>query len=567
MPEWTTACPDWAERLRDGRSIIPPPIFPAEAEANLAVMRDLRIVDAPGSPRMEDSCGQWLFDLAASIFGAYDASTGRRLIKEWFVMLPKKNFKSGFAASVMLTLLIRNWRKSAEFTILAPTKEVADNSFGPAKDMVQFQEEDEDGEPYSELSDLIHVQDSQRILTHKGKGAKLKVIAADTNTAAGKKSVVLLVEELWLFGKNPKAKDLFREAAGGLASRPEGFTLYITTQSDEPPAGVFKEKLEYARKVRDGEIIDPQFVPVLYEHPPEMVKSGECLLLENMPMVNPNFGRSVDKEFLIREHGKAEAEGKESLKGFLAKHANVEVGLKQRADNWAGAEFWEQNGDKRVVLDFIKRECEVVTVGIDGGGLDDLLGLAIEGRLKDSLRCALWNRAWIHPIAIERRKSEESKYMDFVKDGDLVIVERPRQDVEEVAALCKEIYDAGLLAKIGLDPERTHKVVFKALIDAGIPEELIVGISQGWRLTGAMAVAERALQDGELIHAGSPMMAWAVGNAKVVPSGNAVLITKQASGTAKIDPLMASLNAVSIMATNPEAKRKSVYETRGIRYL
>ena len=72
MPEWTTACPDWAERLRDGRSIIPPPIFPAEAEANLNVMRDLRIVDAPGSPRMEDSCGQWLFDLAASIFGAYD---------------------------------------------------------------------------------------------------------------------------------------------------------------------------------------------------------------------------------------------------------------------------------------------------------------------------------------------------------------------------------------------------------------------------------------------------------------------------------------------------------------
>mgnify|MGYP001952413547 FL=1 len=298
MPEWTTACPDWAERLRDGRSIIPPPIFPAEAEANLNVMRDLRIVDAPGSPRMEDSCGQWLFDLAASIFGAYDASTGRRLIKEWFVMLPKKNFKSGFAASVMLTLLIRNWRKSAEFTILAPTKEVADNSFSPAKDMVQFLEEDEDGEPYSELADLVHVQDSQRVLTHKSKGAKLKVIAADTNTAAGKKSVVLLVEELWLFGKNPKAKDLFREAAGGLASRPEGFTLYITTQSDEPPAGVFKEKLEYARKVRDGEIIDPQFVPVLYEHPPEMVKSGDCLLLENMPMVNPNYGRSVDEEFL-----------------------------------------------------------------------------------------------------------------------------------------------------------------------------------------------------------------------------------------------------------------------------
>ena len=76
MPEWTTACPDWAERLRAGRSIIPPPIFPEEAEANLEVMRDLRIVDAPGSPRIGDSCGDWVFDLAASVFGAYDASSG-----------------------------------------------------------------------------------------------------------------------------------------------------------------------------------------------------------------------------------------------------------------------------------------------------------------------------------------------------------------------------------------------------------------------------------------------------------------------------------------------------------
>lgn len=29
---WTTACPDWAERLRTRKSIIPPPIYPDQAE-------------------------------------------------------------------------------------------------------------------------------------------------------------------------------------------------------------------------------------------------------------------------------------------------------------------------------------------------------------------------------------------------------------------------------------------------------------------------------------------------------------------------------------------------------
>jgi phage terminase large subunit-like protein len=37
----------------------------------------------------------------------------------------------------------------------------------------------------------------------------------------------------------------------------------------------------------------------------------------------------------------------------------------------------------------------------------------------------------------------------------------------------------------------------------------------------------------------------------VEPKGNAILITKQASGSAKIDPLMATFNAVSLMALNP----------------
>jgi len=43
-------------------------------------------------------------------------------------------------------------------------------------------------------------------------------------------------------------------------------------------------------------------------------------------------------------------------------------------------------------------------------------------------------------------------------------------------------------------------------------------------------------------------MAWAVRNARVVPLGNAIAVTKQASGTAKIDALMAALNAVAWMS-------------------
>jgi phage terminase large subunit-like protein len=539
---WTTACVDWADRLKRGESIIPPPIFPEQAEQALEVFRQLKIVDAPGSPTFGESCAQWVFDLVASIFGAYDPETGRRLITEWFICLPKKNSKSTIAAGIMLTAEILNWRQSAEFVILAPTLEVANNAFAPARDMVQ---KDED------LDTLMQVQTHIKTITHRRSGATLKVVAADSNTVGGKKSVGTLVDELWLFGKQPNAENMLREAIGGLASRPEGFVIYLTTQSDDPPAGVFKQKLQYARDVRDGKIVDKRFVPVIFEHPPEMVAAKEHLKVENLAMVNPNLGYSVDEEFLHREFAKAQQGGEESFRGFLAKHGNVEIGLALRSDRWAGADFWEQQAIPALSLDDLIARSDVIDVGIDGGGLDDLLGLAVLGREKGTGKWLLWTHAWAHPSVLERRKSEAARFADFAKDGHLTLVKTIGDDVMELAGHVVRIEESGLLDKVGCDPAGIGAIL-DALAEAGVPEEKIVGVSQGWKLGGAIKTTERKLAEGVIVHGGQPMMAWCVGNAKVEPRGNAILITKQASGSAKIDPLMATFNAVNLMSLNPQ---------------
>ena len=540
-PEWTTSMPDWGDRIRTGKSIIPPPIFPAEAEAALAVFKEFRIVDAPGSPRIGEACAPWVFDLAAALFGSYDAESGQSLIKEVFVLVSKKNSKSTIAGAIMLTALVRSWRQSAQFVVIAPTTEVATNAFSPARDMVAKDEE---------LDDLIQVQSHIKTLTNRTTSATLKVLAADSNTVGGLKAVGVLVDELHLFGKVAQAENMFREAFGGLASRPEGWIIYLTTQSDEPPAGVFKQKLQYARDVRDGKIHDPAFLPVLFEFPDDMTASGQNLLLENMWMTNPNIGYSVDHDFLSREFKKAEAAGPESFRGFMAKHANVELGLNLRSDRWAGADFWEAQAKPAVTLQTILDECEVIDVGIDGGGLDDLLGFAVLGRKRDSHEWLVWTHAWAHPSVMERRKSEASRFIDFSKDGDLTLVKMIGDDVTDVAEIVAEIERSGLLDKIGVDPHGLGGIV-EALHDLDIPADKIVGVSQGWKMTGAIKTSERKLAEGMMIHGGQPMMNWCVGNAKVEPKGNAISITKQAAGFAKIDPLMALFNAVSLMSLNP----------------
>lgn len=555
---WSTACHDWESRLINGQSIIPPPIFPETAEYALDIFKELRIVDLPGKPTFGEVSAQWVFDFVAAVFGSYNAETGEQLIKEFYLLISKKNTKSTIAAGIMKTAQILNWRHDEELLILAPTKEVAGNSFKPAAGMVRADDE---------LSDLLHVQDHIKTITHRITNAALKVVAADTETVSGKKSGRILVDEHWLFGKKINADSMFMEARGGQISRPEGWTIYLTTQSDEPPAGVFKEKLDYARGVRDGQIDDNGFLPVLYEFPQSYIDEKKYLLEENFYITNPNIGRSVSKDWIARELGKVKNSKDGSLQKFLAKHLNIEIGMNLRADRWTGADFWLAQA-AGVTLEEILERSEVIVIGVDGGGLDDLLGLAVIGRdAENPLLWRLWNRAWLHPIALERRKSEAPRYQDFKNDGDLVIVDEVGQDVEQVCEIVKSCEDSGLLDRIGVDPSGIGDIV-DAIVAMDIEHDRVVGISQGWRLNGAIKTTERRLagkSKGKIIHAGQPLMAWCVSNARVEPKGNAILVTKQASGTGKIDPLMATYCAVALMAMNPEARSgRSVYEDRGI---
>jgi phage terminase large subunit-like protein len=544
--EWSTACTDWERRIVAKESLIPHgPLFPGSAAEALEVFGALRMVDATGSPLMCETVRAWVNEFVAAIFGAYDPDEGRRKIQEFMLLISKKNGKSTIAAGIMLTALILNWRPSGEFIILAPTKEIADNSYLPIRDMINADED---------LAALIQVQNHIRTVTHRETGATLKVVAADNDTVSGKKAIGIFIDELWVFGKRHGAEAMLREATGGLASRPEGFVIYATTQSDDPPAGVFRQKLLYARAVRDGLTVDKSFLPVLYEFPKAMLDVGAHREPANAYVTNPNLGLSVDVQFIERGYAQAQLDGEESFRGFLAKHLNVEIGLALLSNRWAGTDFWEvQAKVPKLTFEQLLDRCEVVDLGIDGGGLDDLLGFAAVGRDKRTREWLIWTRAWAHPSVLERRKAEAPRFHDFAKDGDLVLVQAIGDDLEELSELAGAVEKRGLLDQVGIDPAGVGGII-DALVSAGVPQEKIIGISQGWKLGGAIKTAERKLAEGVLIHGGQPMMAWCCGNARVEPRGNAILITKQASGSAKIDPLMAFFNAVSLMSLNPESK-------------
>ena len=546
MPQWTTALPNWENLIVSKQSINPVgALFPEAANAALDVMTNLVMSDLAHQPLLGQVTRAWALDFAQSIFGAYDPQTGIRHIQEFFLLISKKNSKSTLAAAIMLTALILNWREGAYFMIIAPTKKIAESSFNQAKGMIR-------NDP--QLSTLLHVQGYGRVISHRTTNAVLEIVAADSDTVTGSIATGVLIEEVHEFGKREKSEAMFLEAKGGLASRPEGFVIYLTTHSEEPPAGVMRDKLKYARGVRDGRIHDPRFLPILYEFPKWMLDAELHKRPENFYVTNPNLGLSVSEDYLINQYQTADETGESSLRNFMAKHLNVEVGLSLRSDRWAGADYWAEQGQE-LTLDDILARSDVVVVGGDGGGLDDLLGMAVLGRDKVTREWLHWGHAWCHRGVLERRKNIASRLLDFEKAGELTIVDNVNDDCNQFGQICAQIDAAGLFHEIGLDPLMLGGLL-DGILDAGIDAEKMRSVAQGYKLAGYIQTTERKLASGELIHGNIALMAWAVGNAKMEVRGNNALMTKQASGKAKIDPLIALLNAAALMSENPEALDK-----------
>lgn len=544
---WSLACPDWKARLRAGRPLLPDlPLNRPAADRAVAVFNKLRLFDVPGTPTMEEAGGEWFRQIVRAIFGSYDPVARWRYIRELFLLVSKKQNKTTGGALLMLTFLLLNERPHANMLFTGPVQKTADDALAAAVGAIQLD---------NVLHKKLHVRDQIKTIIHRDTGAKLRILTFDPAIVTGEKVVAALIDEEHILGKMPRAKKAMVQLRGGMAPFPEAFLAIITTQSDDAPAGVFAEDLERARGIRDGKRTG-RMLPVLYEFPKEMQEDRTRPWRDpkNWPMVMPNLGLSIQLETLVEACREEEQNGEAALRTWASQHLNVQIGVALIANGWPGARFWEGQARPGLTLQDVLERSEVVTVGIDGGGLEDLLGLAVMGRCRETGKWLVWTHAWAHPVALERRKSEDSKYRDFEADGDLTIIEQLPGDVSAVAEVVREVDESGLLASIGLDPEKTHKVMLAALLAVEIDEKKIIGISQGWRLVGAITVTERKLAEGQLEHAGQPLMAWSVGNAKVEPRGNASLITKAASGTAKIDPLMAVFDAAALMSLDPEAQ-------------
>ncbi len=546
---WTTAVPDWAERIKSGGSLFPDlPLQDPYAEKALKIFKELHAPDVDGFPTYGEICEQWVFDLVRIIFGSFDPELKRRYLREFFVMIPKKNGKTAIAAAIIVTACILNISPEAKFVLIAPSIDLARGAFDHAAGIIKR----------TPRIKPLFAPPQETVRTIKNLNRKIpsqiQIKAADGDIVTGLKNATVLIDETHVFANKPAAKGLFTEIRGAL-SHPQNkhFLLQITTQSKKPPVGIFRSELQTARAVRDGKLQRPMFA-LIYELPVEMVKDGGWKDEDTWPLVNPHMGRSVDQQFLRDELRKAEDEGEESLALVASQHFNVEIGTGQGDDGWSAQQYWDGAIDKTLTLDELLARSFVCTIGVDGGGDDDLCGLVVLGKEIETHRYLAWCKGWAQPEVLKRRKSIAPALDTFEQDGDLVICEHAFQHVDEIVEIVGKVVETGKLPKefaVGLDKAGLPELQTELEL-AGHVEPFITAVRQGWELQTAIRSLPLRLKSKLMLHAGQPFFAWSIGNARVELVRSNYYMNKALAGAAKIDVVIALLNAAQLMFRNPE---------------
>lgn len=552
---WDFSCPDWYDRLLAGRVPMPdlPSLDKKLAARAVASFNKLHLPDVPGLPQLKDVGGEWQREIVRTIFGSL--INGVRMVPELFLMVPKKNSKTTGGAALTLVAFLLNERPRAEFIYAGPTQEVADLAFQQTIGMIE-------ADPT--LKHLCSIQHHLKTITKDSTGAKLKIKTFDMKIVTGAKPVWVLLDELHLMSSIKNASRIIGQLRGGMLVNQEAVLVIITTQSDEPPAGAFKMELDYARGVRDGRIKNSRLLPILYEFPHSMQtdRNQPWRDTKNWPLVMPNLNRPITIAQLEQQFEAAREKGQDEERRWASQHLNVEIGMALIANAWPGARFWERREDPQITPEYLLTVCDVIVVGLDGGGLDDLFGLALVGRHKMTKEWLVWAHAWCHSSLLNERPQIAPRLTDFQREGDLTIVDDKLEDLSEIIGIIRRVKDNNKLGAVAVDPAGLGELV-EALknpdIDITEENELLIGVPQGYGMMNALKTGERKLVNGTMLHSKSAMMNWCVSNIRIEPTATAIRATKAFAGDKKIDPAMAMFDALQVMIKDPKPFVKPTY--------
>ncbi len=358
-------------------------------------------------------------------------------------------------------------------------------------------------------------------------------MSGDAEAKDGYGFTVLLMDEIhgW------KNQHLFEVLRSGQKAIDEPLTVCMTTAGQSPYC-FCKTLWDKARQVKEGKIIDPTFLSVLYEAGPDDDVWSPATWIK----ANPSIGHTVPLANI-----KAEADEAKSIPSLQAEFKRTVCNLWCDEDvKWLPYSSWKKCSEIPFDIETLKgRKC---FGGLDLSTTTDLSAFALAFNLDDG-RIALLVHHWMPADNVSKAElRDQLPYRDWIKAGWITATPGNVIDYsfirDEINRL-KGLYEFDTIAA---DPWNCTQLGIQLASDGFT----ISGFRQGFiSFNEPSKYFERLVLSEKLITMANSCLDSQAGAVVVLsdPAGN-IKPTKLKRGTQRIDGIVASIMSVSLIIKN-----------------
>lgn len=466
----------------------------------------------------------WQTEVLTNVYGTVKPN-GYRQYRYAYLEIPKKNSKTTTIAGLAVYHLTCDGPEGQIYCCAADRGQ-AELVYKAACSMI---------EQCEDLASILKITESRKEIVNKLTGTRMKVLSAEAYTKHGINPTVVIFDELHA-QPNRNLWDVMTFGAG--AARKEPLWWVITTAGDDPDrTSIGWEIHEYARKVQEGELVDPGWYVKIFG----AADDADIFSENTWRLANPSLGITIDIESVRQEA--LSARNSESAQR-LFRWLRLNQWVANKTTSWLPLTLWDSALCDLAPADLVGKRCYA---GIDLSTTTDLTAVALVFPPQDGLdHYYVFTEQWIPQDNMQQRVLRDKvPYDKWSKSGHIHVTPGDVIDYDFIKARMIALHKQYEIVAWGNDPFGAEKLRQDLERDADMT---LIEVRQDIKhLNGPSKEIERLLKIGQLKHDKNPVTRWAFGNAAVVTDGNENYKLKKTSKISRIDPMYAMVNAVYIM--------------------
>lgn len=485
-------------------------------------------------PRRQFQLDPWQERIVRAIYGPRD-DAGNRIVSTVVILVPRGNRKTSLSAALALLHTIGPERASGgEVIFAACDRKQAGIAFKEARGVVQADKR------LVNATKVYDAHNSAKKIAYPDDGTELEVISSDAPSKEGMTPSFVLADELHVW----RGTDLWKVLTNGL-DKIDNSLLVVATTAGRGQDNVAHEVIERARKIARGEIVDPTWLPVLFESPADVDYASE----EAWRRVNPGSAHGYPSIAGFRRHV-ARAKDSPTERDSLLQY-KLNVWLDHSTSPFVDMATYDKGA---APVDYEALHGAPCWVGVDMSKTTDLS--AVVACFREGETYTVLPHFFCPEADIRKRGDLDGvNYASWAKDGFITATPGNVIDNAAVADYIRSLAERFQVQEIGFDVAFAQGVM-APLVDEGYP---VVTIRQGWvTQSPALNVLERAIISGNFRHGGHPVLRWNFSNVAIHKDANDNRIIHKSKSTERIDGAAATWMAVSRAAAGES--NRSLYD-------